>query len=181
MHFRSAGSEIRHDAHGRTLLWGLYSWGGCHFDKNVFSLFHSLSRTVLMLWWKSHPRVGLILMGNYSNLSDPSLRAGLLRGLMSWYRWGARGWGPDVKWKVFLLQGLVWAWLSLGNAIKRSFLQSKHIVYIWPKYGMKERCFEQKAALITDGEKKSLKLNFQGLFWAFLKSRIGKYFVCLWI
>lgn len=73
------------------------------------------------------------------------------------------------------------SWLSFGSAIKYSFLQSRHIIYIWPKYVVeKNLSVLNKKHPLQQMRKKSLKLNFQGHFWAFL-SKNGKYFECLWI
>lgn len=94
-------------------------------------------------------------MGNYSVLAP---RAGERRLR------GAEGLVGNKRFFFFARLGL--SWLSLGNAIKCSFLQSEHIVYIWPKHGTEKRknCLEQKTA---DGGEMSLKLNFQGFFFGF--------------
>lgn len=106
-------------------------------------------------------------MGNYSVLA---LQVGERRLR------GAEGLVGNKRFFFFARLGL--SWLSLGNAIKCSFLQSEHIVYIWPKHGTEKRknCLEQKTA---DGGEMSLKLNFQGFFLAFKNPKLeNMLFVC---
>lgn len=60
------------------------------------------------------------------------------------------------------------SWLSFGSAIKYSFLQSRHIIYIWPKYVVeKNLSVLNKKHPLQQMRKKSLKLNLQGHFGAF--------------
>lgn len=47
------------------------------------------------------------------------------------------------------------SWLSFGSIIKYSFLQSRHIIYIWPKYVVEKKpiYFEQKTSFVANEEK----------------------------
>lgn len=77
---RSAGSGARR---GQTLLWGWRSRGGCHGDKDEFSLLSQPVSCCPDALVEKHPPSGVDFDGgNYSNLSDPSPQTGLLRGLM---------------------------------------------------------------------------------------------------
>lgn len=97
-------------------------------------------------------------MGNYSVLAP---RAGERRPR------GAEGLVGNKRFFFFARLGL--SWLSLGNAIKCSFLQSEHIVYIWPKHGTEKR----KKLFGTKNSRwggNVIKTQFSGIFFWLLKN-----------
>lgn len=114
-----------------------------------------------MLWWKSHPSTVHFDVELFKPFrSIPVDRFAPQADEMIPVQLSAEDLTLNER---FSFARVSLSWLSFGSAIKCSFLQSRHIIYIWPKYVTEKRCFEQKTSFITDGGK-VIKTQFSGTF-----------------
>lgn len=105
----------------------------------------SLSCTVLLLWWKSRPSTVHFDVELFKPFrSIPADQFALRADEMIPVQLSAEELMLNER---FSFARVSLSWLSLGSAVTRSFLQSRHIIYIWPNYVTEKDVLNKKCPL----------------------------------